>query len=522
MMAVVRAMQKLDGVQRGAGLALAVSAMGFSLSGCTMFETKPLSADAQVQLTATQAVEAIRTGRLSAEEYVDTLSARAERLAALNSLIVVDKAGALAAAKRVDELRARGAALPALAGLPIVVKDNINTKDLPTTGATPALVHVQPAENAPTLQRLVDAGAIVLGKANMHELAFGATNTNLTAFAGPAHNPYDPSRVPGGSSGGTGAAVAARIAPAGLGTDTGGSVRIPAALCGLAGLRPSVGNGSAQRRYDGSGVLPISHTRDTIGPMARTVEDVVLLDSVMSGRPAATPVPLQGLRLGVPASLWADADPQVTAVMRAAIERLKAAGVVLVDADINGLRELTDKAAGPIALHEAHEDIPAYLSATGVHGISLQDIGAHVASPDVKAAMKAVVGDVAGAAYPAAIGKYRPAMQALYADYFSRNGVVAMIFPTVVVPAPPIDAEHGSGKLSINGGAPVDTFATLIRNTDPGSTAGIPGLTLPAGLTQNGLPVGLGLDGPIGSDGELLGIGLALEKVLGVLPGPRI
>lgn len=503
-------------------MAVAVSAIGLSLSGCTMFETKPLSADAQVQLTATEAVEAIRTGRLSAVEYVETLSARAERLAALNSLIVLDKTGAMAAAKRIDELRARGAALPALAGLPIVVKDNINTKDLPTTGATPALAHVQPMENAPTLQRLVDAGAIVLGKANMHELAFGATNTNLTSFAGIAHNPYDTSRVPGGSSGGTGAAVAARIAPAGLGTDTGGSVRIPAALCGLAGLRPSVGNGLAQRRYDGSGVLPISHTRDTIGPMARTVEDVILLDSVMSGRTAPAPTPLKGLKLGVPASLWANADPQVTAVMHAAIEKLKAAGVVLVDADVGGLRELTDKAAGPIALHEAREDIPAYLNATGVQGISLQDIEAHVASPDVKAAMKAVVGDVAGGAYPAAIGKYRPAMQKLYASYFARNGVAAMVFPTVVIPAPVIDAEHGSGKISVKGGGPVDTFATLIRNTDPGSTAGIPGLTLPAGLTQSGLPVGLALDGPLGSDGELLGIGLSIEKVLGVPPPPQL
>src|SRR4051794_19436183 len=252
---------------------MASSVVGGVLSGCATATPAPLSASEQLALTASQAVEAIRTGRLSAEAYMMTLISRAEQLSDLNSLITLNKIGAMAAARKVDSLRARGATLPPLAGLPIVVKDNINTSDLPTTGGTPALRDVQPTANAPTLQRLLDAGAIVLGKANMHELAFGTTSTNFASFAGAVHNPYDRSRVPGGSSGGTAVAIAARIAPAGLGTDTGGSGRIPAALCGIAGLRPTLGNGGAQRRYDGSGVLPISHTRDTIGTMARTVTD---------------------------------------------------------------------------------------------------------------------------------------------------------------------------------------------------------------------------------------------------------
>ncbi len=235
---------------------------------------------AQLALNACEAIAAMRDGRITAQTYVQTLLDRAEQLAILNSLVAVND-GALAAAKRIDELRASGAKLPPLAGLPIVVKDNINTADMPTTGCTPALRNVRPRTNAPTLQRLLDAGAIVLGKANMHELAFGVTNTNRAAFAWAARNPYDLTRVPGGSSGGTAAAVAARIAPAGLGTDTGGSVRIPASFCGLAGLRPSVGDGGRERRYDGAGVLPISRTRDTIGPIARTMSDVALLDSVI-------------------------------------------------------------------------------------------------------------------------------------------------------------------------------------------------------------------------------------------------
>ena len=334
----------------------------------------------QSALTASQAVEAIRTGRLSAEAYMMTLISRAEQLSDLNSLITLNKIGAMAAARKVEHsLRARGATLPPLAGLPIVVKDNINTSDLPTTGGTPALRDVQPTANAPTLQRLLDAGAIVLGKANMHELAFGTTSTNFASFAGAVHNPYDRSRVPGGSSGGTAAAIAACIAPAGLGTDTGGSVRIPAALCGIAGLRPTVGNGGAQRRYDGSGVLPISHTRDTIGPMVRTVTDVALLDAVMSGVPVPTPIPLAGLRIGVPASFWIGADMQVASVMTAARTRLQSAGVVFVDVDMAGLSDLTSKASFQIVLHEAGQDIPAYLEATGVKGITLADISAKVA-----------------------------------------------------------------------------------------------------------------------------------------------
>src|SRR5262249_23731083 len=156
---------------------------------------------------------------------------------------------------------AAGRLLPRLAGLPIIVKDNINTKNLPTTGGTPALKGFTPNGNAPTLQALLDAGAIIIGKGNMHELAFGITSTNLAPFAGPVKNPYNQSLIAGGSSGGSAAAIAARIVPAGLGTDTGGSVRIPSALTGTVGFRPSVGNGGAERRYNGEGVIPISHTR---------------------------------------------------------------------------------------------------------------------------------------------------------------------------------------------------------------------------------------------------------------------
>ena len=501
--------------------AFTVSAItGASLSGCG--GGSALSVEEQLALTATQAVEAIRTGRLSAVGYTETLLARAERLSDLNSLIALNRTKALAAARAIDAKRDRGETLPALAGLPIVVKDNINTVDLPTTGGTAALKNVQPPLNAPTLQRLIDAGAIVLAKANLHELAFGTTSTNFTPFAGAVHNPYDKTRVPGGSSGGTGAAVAARIAPAGLGTDTGGSVRIPAALCGIAGLRPTVANGGAQRRYDGSGVLPISHTRDTIGPMARTVADVALLDAAMSGKAMPTAVSLNGLRIGVPASFWTGVDNEVVAVVSAARAKLQTAGVTFVDIDMPGIWSLDDQVSFTVVLHEAGIDIPAYLAATGVQGITLADIAAGVSSPDVKGPMSAVLADPTAAAYGNAINVLRPQMQAMYASYFANNQLDAMMFPTTSIQAPVIDLVNGSSTVSINGGPQVNTFDNMIRNSDPGSNTGVPGLTLPAGLTAAGMPVGMSLDGPMGGDSRLLGIGIAMEAVLGLMPAPRV
>lgn len=499
--------------------------MAASLSACAgpggLFASPPTAAE-QLAMSSSQAVAAIRSGRLSAEAYVSTLLARAEQLKDLNAFIVLDRVGAVAAARKIDALRGSGAPLPALAGLPIVVKDNINTRDLPTTAGTAALRNVRPSANAPTLQKLIDAGAIVLGKTNLHELAFGITSTNLTSFAGAAKNPYDTQRSPGGSSGGTAAAIAARIAPSGLGTDTGGSTRVPAALCGIVGLRPSVGGGDAERRYDGAGVVPISHTRDTVGPMGRSVADVALLDSVITGTPLATALPLRGLRIGVPASFWAGLDAPVATVMAAARGKLQAAGVVFVDVDIPTLAEVNAKVSFQLALHEPIADIPAYLAATGVTGISLADVAAGVASPDVKGAFGAILADAFGKDYDAALRTHRPRLRNLYDGYFRSAALDAMMFPTTIAAAPLIDLANGSGKVSINGGAPVDTFATYIRNTDPGSNAGIPGLALPAGLTNSGLPVGLELDGPLGSDARLLGIGLAIEAVLGTLPAPAL
>ena len=482
-----------------------------------------MPADPVLSLSAAEAVAAIRAGTLSARTLVRAALDRARACADLNAFVVLDETGALAAADRVDAARAAGQALGPLAGLPVVVKDNINLAGLPTTGGTPALRDARPSNTAPSARRLIEAGAVVLGKTNLHELAFGITSTNLAPFAGAVRNPYDRSRIPGGSSGGTAAAIAARIATCGLGSDTGGSTRVPAALCGIAGLRPSVGDGGAQRRYHDEGaVVPISRTRDTVGPMGRTVADVALLDGVITGTDVAAPVPLAGLRLGIPAECWSGLEARVARAAADALGRIAAAGATLVELSIPDLFAMDERVSFVVALHEPREDIPAYLAASGLAGTAtVETIATQVASPDVRGAFDAILADAFGAQYPEAMRVHRPALQALYARTFSDHRLDALLFPTTVMAAVAIDEVRGSGTTTIDGGIEVDTFGTFIRNTGPASNAGLPGLSVPAGLVDGGLPWGIELDGPLGSDRRLLGIGQSIEAVLGPVPAPR-
>ncbi|ALE57115.1 indoleacetamide hydrolase [Paraburkholderia sp. RL17-368-BIF-A] len=477
--------------------------------------------DEQLALSATKAVAAIQSGRLNATDYVATLLARAAALQTLNALTVIDLDGALAAARRIDALPAEAKAQLPLAGLPIVVKDNINTIGLPTSAGTPALAGFVPQTNARSVQRLLDAGAIILGKANMHELAFGITSSNLATHAGPVRNPYDPALIPGGSSGGTAAAIAARIVPAGLGTDTGGSTRIPAALTGTAGFRPSVGNGGAERRYDDAyGVVPISHTRDTVGPMARSAADIALLDGVITGAGPLPAVALNGLRIGLPAPLWAGLERQVEDVARAALKKLEAAGVVFVPVAMRELADLNGMVGGPIAIHEARVDLQAWLAANQAPVQTVAEIAARIASPDVRAIYDEVLAGTLDPHYEAALNHWRPLLQAYIAATFADERLDALLFPTTRLAAVQIDEINGSSTVSIDGAPPIDTMEAFLRNTDPASTSGIPGLSLPAGISAQGLPVGLEIDGPLGSDRRLLAIGVAIEQLLGEIPPP--
>jgi mandelamide amidase len=465
------------------------------------------------ELSATEAAARIRAGTLKSEDLVRALVDVIERRRDLNAFITFDRDRALAAAHKADGLAARKSFAGPLHGVPIVVKDNIHVAGLPNSAGTPALKGFVPSRNAPVAEKLIRAGAIVLGKTNMHELAFGITSNN--AAFGPARNAYDPTRIAGGSSGGTGTAIAARMAPAGLGSDTGGSVRIPAALNGISGLRPTLG------RYSQEGITPIAHTRDTAGPMAREVADLVLLDTVITGaRDKVTAAPLKGLRLGVCRALFfRNLDGETEQVTQAALDRLEGAGAEIVPVEMPGLVDLNGKVSFPVALYEANVDLAKYLKRYRI-GLDVRGVAERIASPDVKGLFASTI--VPGAkdaipekAYLDALAA-RPALQQLYADTFKKYSIAALAFPTTPLPAAPI----GDDETTKLNGADVPTFFTFIQNTDPGSNAGIPGLTVPVGRTPAGLPIGLELDGPAGSDRRLLAIGLALEALFGRLPAP--
>ena len=487
----------------------AIGAMIMAMTGV------PGGAGAQelTELSAVEAAARIRAGTLKSEDLVRALIDVIERKRDLNAFITFDRDRALASARKADALAARKSFAGVLHGVPIVVKDNIHVAGVPSSAGTPALKAFVPTRNAPVAEKLIRAGAIVLGKTNMHELAFGITSNN--AAFGPARNAYDPSRIAGGSSGGTGNAIAARMAAAGLGSDTGGSVRIPAALNGISGLRPSLG------RYSQEGITPIAHTRDTAGPMAREVADLVLFDTIITGaRDKVAPASLRGLRVGVPrAVFWKNLDPETERLATAALDRLRGAGAEVVEVDMPGLAELNGKVSFPVALYEANVDLTRYLKRYRIP-LDIKGLAERIASPDVKGLFASAIVPGAKDAIPEKVYRdalaTRPALQRLYAETFKTHGIAALVFPTTPLPAAPV----GDDQTTKLNGADVPTFSTFIQNTDPGSNAGIPGLTVPIGRTAAGLPVGLELDGPAGSDRRLLGIGLALEALFGRLPAP--
>jgi len=465
------------------------------------------------ELSAADAAQLIREHKLDSRDLVKALLDQIDAGADLHAFITIDRDGALRAAANADRVRDAGKSLGPLHGVAIVVKDNIHVAGLPNTAGTPALRNFIPTAHAPVAKALIDAGAIVLGKNNMHELAFGITNDN--AAFGSTRTPYDTRRFPGGSSGGTGAAIAARMAPAGLGSDTGGSVRVPAALNGISGLRPTLG------RYSQEGITPISSTRDTAGPMARKVADLVLLDQIIAGdhRPIQA-ADLSSIRLGVPrVPYYSNLDGEVARIMDETLSTLRTAGVQLIEIDMPDLIETANKVSFAVALYEGNVDLAAYLAKYNT-GLTVRDVANQIASPDVKGLFDAsIVGEQAipEPVYREAVQKDRPKLRQLFADTFAKHRPDALVFPTTPLPAQPIE---NTIEVMLNGKM-LPTFFTFISNTDPGSNAGVPGLSVPMGLTADGLPVGVALEGPAGSDRRLLAIGLALEHVLPPMPRPK-
>jgi mandelamide amidase len=466
-------------------------------------------------LSAVEAVAHMSQGALTAERYAQALLARCQSAHALNAFITLEPAQVIEAARARDRERLAGAKPGPLFGLPIPVKDSVNTRDYPTTGGTPALRHFRPAEDAPVVAALRAAGALVLGKTNLHELSYGWTSNNL-AF-GAVRNPYDQSRIPGGSSGGTAAAIAARLAPLGIAEDTEGSIRVPAAFCGIAGFRPTTG------RYSTRGCVPISPLFDQVGPHARSVADLALFDSVVANDwRKLHAAPLKGVRLGVVRDYWfTDLDPEVERQTELALARLKEAGADIVETELPGLASLIELTTDAVQNHDVRIALPAYLKEYGA-GVDFNTLLAQ-ASPDIQQVFRSDVlpggaNFVTEPKYAAARDQYLPALRRLYADYFARTRVAAMVFPATLVSAPRI----GEETTVESGGRPLPFDTAVARNIAPGSTAGIPGLVLPVALTRGGLPVAIEFDAPAGADRALLALGLSAERALGTLPAPRV
>ena len=439
--------------------------------------------------------------------------ARTRQFSRLNAFISVDSEGATEKAKELDRMLANGRVLGPLHGIPIVVKDNIHVAGMENTGGTPGLKGFVPTVSNEAVKRLEAAGAVIIGKTNLHELAFGITSDN--AVFGAVKNPYDDSLIPGGSSGGTAVAVSAGIVPAGLGTDTGGSVRIPPALTGIVGFRPSMG------RYPSEAVTPISHTRDTVGLLSRTVNDLIVLDNVIAlEADSVETVPASEIRLGVPRGyFYQNIDNESLVVVDATLDLLAEANLQLVEADIPDIAELMANSAFPIAFYEVLRDLTAYLAEFNT-GISFEELTAAAASPDVRGVLGLVSGDGATSdeVYAAAM-EAREQLRSNFQQYFASQDLDAIIFPTTLLPARPIEGSMESVEL--NGGQ-VPTLPTYIHNTDPASIAALPGISLPVGLTASGLPVGMEIDGAEHSDRRLLGIAKTLERIIGFNGRPKL
>ncbi|MAF83056.1 MAG: amidase family protein [Gammaproteobacteria bacterium] len=475
--------------------------------------------DTDIPFTIAGIATAIADGQTSAEVVAEELLARCRKFVHLNAIIRQEPDALLAAARAADMQQQRAnKTLGPLHGVPLLIKDNIDTRDYPTSAGTPALEHDIPAHNAPVVQRLVEAGALIAGKANLYELAVGGTSFNRKF--GDVRNPWHTDRMPGGSSSGSAAAVAARMVPGALGTDTNGSVRVPCSLSGVAGLRPSC------QRYPYGGVLPASPTRDAVGIMATSTMDLALLDHVLAKPSPVTafePLPdinLAGLRLGRPRGEFYRVMDNATAhIIDAAVALLQDAGAVIIDADLPEIARLTAQTAWPISAYEVAREMPAWLEQRGT-SLTSADIVTSIASPVVRERFNPDVVDLAALEpkYRKAMNTYRPQLQQILQDYFVEHDVAAMIFPTTPFPAP--ELAEDTADLKINGELIKHGFTAVINNTVHQSAAGIPSLVIPAGLTDDGLPIGLSFDGPLGSDRRLMAIGRAFEQVRGAFPEP--
>jgi aspartyl-tRNA(Asn)/glutamyl-tRNA(Gln) amidotransferase subunit A len=471
--------------------------------------------------TATSIREGIATGEHSA---VDVCRASLDRIGAanpsLNAFNLVDAERAIARAQEIDRKRAAGDTLGPLAGVPIAIKDNMDVRGMRTTASSKILKSFVPPYDATVIRRLEDAGAIIVGKTNCDEFAMGSSNEN-SAF-GPVHNPWALDRSPGGSSGGSAAAVAARCVPLALGSDTGGSIRQPAAFCGVVGLKPTYGRVS---RY---GLLAFASSLDQIGPFTRTVADAALVLAAIAGADpcdattADEPVPdfaaaltgdVKGVRVGVPRAFVSEGvDHDVRKAFDAALAALRDAGATLVDVDLPHAKYAipvyylvcTAEASSNLARYDGvkygyrspaarDETLKTMYSRTREEGFG----------PEVKRRIMLGTYVLSAGYYDAFYLKAQQVRTLLRRDYdqaFERVDVVAM--PTS--PTPPF-------LLGEKTGDPLQMYLADIF-TVSANLAGLPGISVPCGFSAGGLPIGFQLMGRMFEEATLLRVADAYER----------
>src|SRR5215813_9381163 len=449
-------------------------------------------------LSIPQLARLFRSRKLSPAELTKHFLERIERLnPELNAYLTVTSELALAQAKKAEaELcsprgkksrRDRGP----LHGIPLSLKDNIPTAGIPTTVGSKFLKEFVPERDAHIAAKVKEAGAILLGKTNLHEFAYGVTTNN--PHYGATKNPWDTSRIPGGSSGGAAAAVAAGLCVAAVGTDTGGSIRIPASLCGIVGLKPSL------HRVSVDGIVALSPTFDCVGPLARSVEDAAIVLNFISGRPRKdSSRAKKKFTLGIPKEFFSDVlSPEVQASFESTLKALRKRGFLLKEISIPLLND-TESAGNNIAWAEAthyHQKMDWFPKHSPDYGEDVRarlEIGTRITATTYLEALET-----------------REQFIRQFHEAISEAAVDALVVPTTPIAAPLI----GEESTTINGKDHA-TRALLLRLNRPANLAGVPAITLPCGLTSSGLPIGIQVIGWASEDASLLASAANTEKHL--------
>ncbi len=454
------------------------------------------------RLTLAEVSARIAARDVSPVEVLEATLARIEAVdPVLNAYIDVHPDTARGAAEAAERAIGAGYHLGPLHGVPLALKDNVATRGEPTRAGSRILRDHVPDEDATIAARLRAAGAILIGKLNMHEFAYGVTTDN--PHYGAALNPWGIERTPGGSSGGSGAAVAARLAYGAIGTDTGCSVRLPASFNGVAGLRPSIG------RVSNHGIVPLAWTLDTAGPMCRTVRDCAAMLEAIAGydsrdrQTSGAPVPryadelergLEGLRLAVIEDFsLVGLQPDVEAATRAALERLEDGGATLREVHIEDLEPsisalLTIDIAEPAAYHAAWlRERP-------------EDYGA-----DVRSLLE--VGELYLASHYIQAQRYRALLRDRVADVL--RDVDAIVTPTVPFTAPPV----GATEVHMESGEILDIITAVMRYNALPALTGMPALSVPCGFSTGELPIGMQIIGRAFDEGTVLRVGHGYQEL---------